>query len=77
LVIPGFSSFTSTFQMVKTFLPKMIEQNHGHIVNMASMSAFTAVSFIADYRWVVGKCPSLVTVRSPVQTITRFPFVMV
>ncbi|XP_064651100.1 estradiol 17-beta-dehydrogenase 11-like [Lineus longissimus] len=36
-------------RMVKTFLPKMIHTNRGHIVNMASTASFRGTPFLADY----------------------------
>lgn len=41
---------------VQAFLPDMIERNHGHIVTIASASAFIGVSGLCDYsasKWAV------------------------
>ena len=35
--------------MVKAFLPAMLERNHGHIINMASISAFVSFPGLSDY----------------------------
>ncbi|CAI6088642.1 hypothetical protein V2G26_008050 [Clonostachys chloroleuca] len=37
------------FLLVKEFLPEMVRQNHGHIVNVSSMSAFFPPAKVADY----------------------------
>jgi len=39
----------SHFLTVKEFLPAMIERNHGHIVTIASMSAYVVPAQIVDY----------------------------
>ena len=42
----------SNYQMAKIFLPNMLENNHGHIVCMASILATNGVAGLSDY------CPS-------------------
>jgi len=37
------------FKMTKEFLPAMIEKNHGHVVNVASMATFMAMASNASY----------------------------
>ncbi|KAH7010552.1 hypothetical protein EDB80DRAFT_715068 [Ilyonectria destructans] len=37
------------FLLVKEFGPAMVRQNHGHIVNISSMSAFLPPAQVADY----------------------------
>ncbi|VUC20086.1 unnamed protein product [Clonostachys rosea] len=37
------------FLLVKEFLPEMVRQNHGHIVNVSSMSAYLPPAKMADY----------------------------
>ncbi|KAF4630641.1 hypothetical protein G7Y89_g7499 [Cudoniella acicularis] len=37
------------FLMVKEFLPKMIEKNHGHVVEIASLGSFVTVAQLVDY----------------------------
>ena len=37
-------------QTAREFLPSMLEKNHGHIVNIASMSAKSGTAFLVDYR---------------------------
>lgn len=37
------------FWTVKEFLPSMIKNDHGHIVNIASMASFVALGEMADY----------------------------
>ncbi|ODM18246.1 hypothetical protein SI65_06117 [Aspergillus cristatus] len=37
------------FLTVKEFLPKMVQQNHGHIITMASMASFITVGEMVDY----------------------------
>lgn len=39
----------SNFWTVKAFLPKMIENNHGHIVTISSTASFTSVPLLVDY----------------------------
>ena len=36
-------------QLVRTFLPSMMEKDHGYIVTMASISALLVAPMIADY----------------------------
>ena len=40
------------FQTCREFLPHMISVNHGHIINVASMSAQRGVAYLTDYSWV-------------------------
>lgn len=37
------------FWTVKAFLPKMIENNHGHIVTIASMAGHVGIAKLIDY----------------------------
>jgi short-subunit dehydrogenase len=39
----------SHFWTVKEFLPSMIQNDHGHIVTIASMASFVALGDMADY----------------------------
>ena len=39
----------SNFWLTKSFLPKMMEKNEGHIVTISSVAAFTATSKLSDY----------------------------
>jgi short-subunit dehydrogenase len=39
----------SHFWTVKEFLPSMIQNDHGHIVTVASMASFAALGEMADY----------------------------
>lgn len=39
----------SHFWTVKEFLPSMIKNDHGHIVNIASLASFVALGEMADY----------------------------
>ena len=39
----------SHFWTVKEFLPSMIKNDHGHIVNIASLASFVAIGELADY----------------------------
>lgn len=39
----------SYFWTIKCFLPKMIENNHGHIVNMSSSLGLTGLNKLTDY----------------------------
>ncbi|CAH1773636.1 unnamed protein product [Owenia fusiformis] len=44
------------FWTVRAFLPKMIENNHGHILTLASASAISGTAFLVDYsatKWAV------------------------
>ncbi|KAJ3495638.1 hypothetical protein NLG97_g3250 [Lecanicillium saksenae] len=43
------TNLVAPFLLCKEFLPQMIRRNHGHIVNVASMSALLPPSNIADY----------------------------
>jgi len=37
------------FWTTRAFLPKMIEKNHGHIINISSMAGLVGVNGLADY----------------------------
>ncbi|XP_059172897.1 17-beta-hydroxysteroid dehydrogenase 13-like [Physella acuta] len=39
----------SHFWMIKEFLPSMIKNQHGHILNVISMAAFTGANLLTDY----------------------------
>ncbi|KAE8153734.1 hypothetical protein BDV25DRAFT_149062 [Aspergillus avenaceus] len=39
----------SHFLMVREFLPSMVQQNHGHVITIASMASFVAVGEMVDY----------------------------
>ncbi|PKS08182.1 hypothetical protein jhhlp_005458 [Lomentospora prolificans] len=43
------TNLTAPFLLVKEFLPSMVQNNHGHIVNISSMSAFIPPSRLGDY----------------------------
>ncbi|UDD57380.1 hypothetical protein AFCA_004881 [Aspergillus flavus] len=43
------TNLLAPFLLSKEFLPSMVRQNHGHIVNVASMSAYIPPPGIADY----------------------------
>jgi hypothetical protein len=43
------TNLTAPFLMVQEFLPEMVRRNHGHIVNMGSMSSLIPPSRMADY----------------------------
>jgi short-subunit dehydrogenase len=43
------TNLLAPFLLSKEFLPNMIQQNHGHIFNVASMSAYIPSPGIADY----------------------------
>ncbi|KAK3391376.1 hypothetical protein B0T20DRAFT_510592 [Sordaria brevicollis] len=43
------TNLTAPFLLTKEFLPEMVKNNHGHIVNICSMSAFLPPPFIGDY----------------------------
>lgn len=43
------TNLTAPFLLTKEFLPEMVRTNHGHIVNICSMSAFLPPPFIGDY----------------------------
>lgn len=43
------TNLLAPFLLTKEFLPNMIKHNHGHIFNVASMSAYIPPAGIADY----------------------------
>ncbi|KAJ5414511.1 short chain dehydrogenase/reductase family protein [Penicillium cosmopolitanum] len=43
------TNLLAPFLLSKEFLPNMIQRNHGHVVNIASMSAYIPPPGIADY----------------------------
>lgn len=43
------TNLIAPFLLVKEFLPNMARCNHGHIINISSMSAFLPPSKVADY----------------------------
>ena len=43
------TNLLAPFLLTKEFLPSMIRRNHGHIFNVASMSAYIPPPGIADY----------------------------
>ncbi|MBE3045545.1 SDR family NAD(P)-dependent oxidoreductase [Candidatus Bathyarchaeota archaeon] len=43
------TNLVAPFLLVQEFLPEMARRNHGHIVNMGSMSSLMAPSRMADY----------------------------
>lgn len=43
------TNLTAPFLLVQEFLPEMVRRNHGHIVNMGSMSSLIPPSRLADY----------------------------
>lgn len=43
------TNLTAPFLLTKEFLPEMVRRNHGHIVNICSMSAFLPPPYIGDY----------------------------
>lgn len=43
------TNLTAPFLLTKEFLPEMVRNNHGHIVNICSMSAFIPPPYIGDY----------------------------
>ncbi|KAK0392512.1 hypothetical protein NLU13_2007 [Sarocladium strictum] len=42
-------NIVSHFFLVREFLPSMIEQNHGHVVTIASMASFVTIAGNTDY----------------------------
>lgn len=45
-----FNYMACIFQTTKQFLPSMLENNHGHIVNMGSSCGLVGISHLVDYR---------------------------
>lgn len=43
------TNLVAPFLLTKEFLPYMIQCNHGHIVNISSMSAYLPPAGLADY----------------------------
>lgn len=43
------TNLLAPFLLTKEFLPHMISQNHGHIFNVSSMSAYIPPAGLADY----------------------------
>ncbi|KAH7216901.1 uncharacterized protein BKA55DRAFT_546335 [Fusarium redolens] len=43
------TNLTAPFLLVKEFGPDMVRRNHGHIINISSMSAFLPPAKVADY----------------------------
>jgi all-trans-retinol dehydrogenase (NAD+) len=43
------TNLVAPFLLLKEFLPEMVRENHGHIVNMSSMSALIPPAGLADY----------------------------
>ncbi|KAL4894875.1 hypothetical protein BDV59DRAFT_175177 [Aspergillus ambiguus] len=43
------TNLLAPFLLIKEFLPSMIERNHGHIVNISSLSAYMPPAGLADY----------------------------
>ncbi|KAJ4398859.1 hypothetical protein N0V85_006174 [Neurospora sp. IMI 360204] len=43
------TNLTAPFLLTKEFLPEMVRNNHGHIVNMCSISAYIPPPYIGDY----------------------------
>lgn len=43
------SNLLAPFLLTKEFLPDMIRRNHGHIFNIASLSAYLPPAGLADY----------------------------
>ncbi|KAH6894650.1 hypothetical protein B0T10DRAFT_527372 [Thelonectria olida] len=43
------TNLIAPFLLIKEFLPSMVQSNHGHIVNISSMSALLPPSKVADY----------------------------
>lgn len=43
------TNLLAPFLLTKEFLPHMIERNHGHIVNVSSLSAYIPPASLADY----------------------------
>ncbi|CAH0045223.1 unnamed protein product [Clonostachys solani] len=80
------TNLTAPFLLLKEFLPDMVAHNHGHVVNVGSMSAVVAWPRLADYaatkaglatlaealRYELGICYGAPRVRV---SIARFSFV--
>lgn len=43
------TNLIAPFLLVKEFGPEMVRQNHGHVINISSMSAFLPPAKVADY----------------------------
>lgn len=43
------TNLLAPFLLVKEFLPNMVENNHGHVISISSMSAFIPPAGVADY----------------------------
>lgn len=43
------TNLIAPFLLIKEFLPEMVRQDHGHIVNISSLSAILPPAGIADY----------------------------
>ncbi|KAI0114067.1 hypothetical protein GGR51DRAFT_556563 [Nemania sp. FL0031] len=43
------TNLVAPFLLIKEFLPCMVQQNHGHILNISSMSSIIPLAGIADY----------------------------
>ena len=42
-------NFFGQVYLIKAFLPKMLERNQGHILNVASVMGLTGASHMTDY----------------------------
>lgn len=43
------TNLLAPFLLLKEFLPYMVQKNHGHIVNVSSLSAYIPPAGLADY----------------------------
>lgn len=43
------TNLLAPFLLLKEFLPYMIQNNHGHVVNVSSLSAYIPLAGLADY----------------------------
>lgn len=43
------TNFFAQIQLVKEFLPNMVQRNHGHIITVSSMAAFSPRAANVDY----------------------------
>lgn len=59
------TNLIAPFLLVKEFLPIMAQSNHGHIINISSMSAFLPPSKVADYAATKAGLIALHEVSSP------------